>query len=109
MSTRNALNSGVSTLASPTNGVSVLAPNPARAAPMKPQWIGMPTTWTVLPSHTSGVMRFVTTALARTKPRLLSTRTQPPFSMPFSFASAGLISTKNSGCSTAFTQTCLDQ
>src|SRR5262249_44496184 len=55
MSTRNALNSGVSALASPTNGVSELGPKPLRASPMKPQCNGIPTTWTVLPSQTSGL------------------------------------------------------
>ena len=49
----------------------------------------------------SGLIRFVTTALALIEPRFDQTRTQPPFSMPFSFASSSEISTKNSGCSTA--------
>ena len=51
MSTRNALYSGVSMLASPTKGVSELGPKPFCAAPVKPQWSGMPTMCTVLPSH----------------------------------------------------------
>src|SRR4029077_7619851 len=49
MLTRNALNSGVRELASPTNGVSALASQLAplvgsrsAAMPTKPQWIGMP-------------------------------------------------------------------
>src|SRR5215831_14882314 len=49
MFTRNALNSGVRELASPTNGVSALASQWApfvgsrsAAMPTKPQWIGMP-------------------------------------------------------------------
>ena len=65
-------------LASPTKGVSALGPKPFFATPVKPQWSGMPTTWTVLPSQISGAMRFVTTALARTEPRFDHTRTQPP-------------------------------
>src|SRR5690606_7907009 len=107
--TRNALNSGVSMFASPTKGVSELGPKPLRAAPMKPQWSGMPTTCTVLPSQMSGLMRLVTTALALTEPRFDHTRTQSPLAMPFSFASSSEISTKNSGCRTAFTWTCLVQ
>ena len=43
-----------------------IAMKPLRAAPLKPQWIGMPMTWTGLPSQTSGRIRFVTTALAQT-------------------------------------------
>ena len=49
MLTRNALNSGVRELASPTNGVSALASQLAplvgsrsAAMPTKPQWIGIP-------------------------------------------------------------------
>src|SRR5207253_2831506 len=49
MFTRNALNSGVRELASPTNGVSALASQLAplvgsrsAAMPTKPQWIGIP-------------------------------------------------------------------
>ena len=43
MFTRNALNSGVRALASPTNGVSALASQcwPV-LMPTKPQWMGMP-------------------------------------------------------------------
>ena len=48
--TRNDLNSGVCELASPTDGVSVLARKPGFATPLKPQWIGMPTWCSVLPS-----------------------------------------------------------
>src|SRR5271166_1879895 len=58
--TRNALNSGVCVLASPTDGVSVLAPYPFRAWPVKPQWIGTPITWVGVPSTISGRMRLVT-------------------------------------------------
>ena len=103
------MNSGVSMLASPTKGVSEFAPKPFFAAPMKPQWIGMPTMWTVLPSQVSGLIRLVTTALALTEPRFDQTRTQPPLAMPFSFASSSEISTKNSGCRIAFTWMCLVQ
>ena len=76
---------------------------------MKPQWSGIPTTWTGFPSQISGRMRFVTTAFALTDPRFDQTRTQPPSAMPFSFASSSEISTKNSGWRTAFTQTCFVQ
>ena len=60
MLTRKALNSGVSEFASPTTGPRTFGPHPLMAVPMKPQWIGIPTTWTALPSHISGWMRFVT-------------------------------------------------
>src|SRR5262245_28633356 len=46
MLTRNALNSGVSMLASPTKGVSELVPAPFLASPVKPQCNGTPTTCT---------------------------------------------------------------
>ena len=58
--TRNALNSGVSAFASPTNGVSTLAPKPMRAWPVKPQWIGMPMVCIGLPSTIIGFSRLVT-------------------------------------------------
>src|SRR5215475_8002158 len=109
ISTRNALNSGVSELASPTKGVSEFGPNPFLVTPVKPQWSGMPTMCTGLSSHWSGTMRLVTTAFAFTEPRFDHTRTQPPGLMPLSFASSSPISTKNSGCITAFGQTCLVQ
>ena len=54
-------------------------------------------------------MRLVTTAFAFTEPRFDQTLTQPPDVMPFSFASCSEISTKNSGCITAFGWTCLVQ
>ncbi len=43
ISTRNALNSGVCALASPTGGVSVLIGEAFLASPMKPKLSGMPT------------------------------------------------------------------
>ena len=58
--TRNALNSGVWVLASPTDGVSVLAPYPLRACPVKPQCSGTPITWVARLSTISGLMRLVT-------------------------------------------------
>ena len=88
MLTRNALNSGVSTLASPTKGVSEFGPQPLRAEPVKPQCSGMPTTWTVLPSQVIGFSRLVTTALAHTSPRFDQTRTQSPPAIPLSPASS---------------------
>src|SRR5580692_1867664 len=91
--TRNALNSGVCELASPTEGVSVLARNPGLARPMKPQWIGTPTVCTTLPSTFSGRMRLVTIATALMKPRFELTLTISPVKIPTSFARASPIST----------------
>src|SRR5205809_5822968 len=83
ISTRNALYSGVSMLASPTKGVSEFGPNPFRAAPVNPQCSGMPTMCTGLPSQLIGKMRLVTTAFAFTDPRFDQTRTQLPDLIPF--------------------------
>src|SRR5439155_18715394 len=69
ISTKNALYSGVSILASPTKGVSEFGPKPFLAAPVKPQCSGMPTMCTGLPSQLMGKMRLVTTAFAFTDPR----------------------------------------
>src|SRR5262249_43990042 len=109
ISTRNALNSGVSALASPTKGVSELGPKPFLVLPVKPQCSGMPTTCTVLPSQVSGWIRLVTTTLALIEPRFDQTRTQLPVLMLFSCASASPISTKNSGWSDALICPCLVQ
>src|SRR6185369_4132662 len=73
--TRNDLNSGVCELPSPTTGVKVLARKPALATPVNPQWIGMPTVCSVLPSTCSDLMRFVTTATAVIWPRFELTLT----------------------------------
>src|SRR5689334_8786614 len=62
-STRNALYSGVLTLASPTDGVSTFIGCALRAKPMKPKWIGSPTMSHGLPSTMIGRMRLVTQAL----------------------------------------------
>src|SRR5215831_4514378 len=109
ISTRNALYSGVSMLASPTYGVSELGPKPLRVSPMKPQCSGMPTMCTGLPSQVSVRTRLVTTAFAFTEPRFDHTRTQPPDLMPFSLARSSPISTKNSGCSEALIRACFVQ
>src|SRR3989475_11148043 len=74
--TRKALNSGVYALASPTNGVSALASqfaplvgSASAETPTKPQWIGMPTWKTCLPSMVLGPRRFVTNASTSILPR----------------------------------------
>src|SRR6478672_9543322 len=80
--TRNDLNSGVCELPSPTTGVKVLARKPALATPVKPQWIGMPTVCTVLPSIVSALMRLVTIATAVIELRFELTLTLLPLAMP---------------------------
>ncbi|KAG1262217.1 hypothetical protein G6F65_014721 [Rhizopus arrhizus] len=62
--TRNDLNSGVWELPSPTTGVNVLVRKPGLARPTKPQWMGIPTWCTVLPSMVSARKRLVTSATA---------------------------------------------
>ena len=76
---------------------------------MKPQCSGMPTMWICFPSHVSVRTRLVTTAFAFTEPRFDHTRTHEPDWMFFSRARSSPISTKNSGCITAFTCECLVQ
>ena len=80
-----------------TDGVSVLARNPFRVAPSKPQWHGIPMVFTVRPSIVSACIRLVTTALALINPRFDITFTVSPATMPFSFANASPISTNCSG------------
>src|SRR5262249_2971888 len=109
ISTRNALYSGGCALASPTGGVSVLIGVAFLASPMKPKLSGIPMVCTVLPATCSGLSRLVTTALPLTEPRWDETLTQPPGLIPFSLASCSEISTKNSGCMTAFMCTALVQ
>ncbi len=53
--------------------------NQAGSAPEQPYAKGTPTTCMGLPSIGSGLMRFITSALALTQPRFDPTRTQPPF------------------------------
>src|SRR5205085_2320006 len=88
--TRNDLNSGVYAFASPTNGVSKLAiqltPLPGSLSadtPTKPQWMGIPTWKTFLPSIVLGPRRFVTRASTSIFPRFERTRTRSPLLMPF--------------------------
>ena len=71
---------------------------------MNPQWIGTPITCVGSPSTVIGRMRLVTYALHTTTPRLEDRRTQPPCSMPFSFARASPISMNSSGCRIALMQ-----
>ena len=59
----------------------------------------MPTWWTVRPAIVNARIRRVTSALPRMRPRGVETVIQSVLPMPFSAASSGLISTKNSGCS----------
>ncbi|MDT4881751.1 hypothetical protein FQZ97_1176350 [compost metagenome] len=80
-----------------------------RARPENPQWMGMPTWCTVLPSTVSGKMRLVTTATALMKPRLEETLTRSPATMPSSLASASPISTNCSGWVIALSRQCLVQ
>src|SRR5262249_12573989 len=56
ISHRNALNSGIMVLASPTCGVSTLALSP-RASPTQPQCQGTPTWWTTRPCTQKGSKR----------------------------------------------------
>src|SRR5262245_50587793 len=109
ISTRNALYSGVCALASATGGVSVLIGVAFLASPVEPLLSGIPMECTVLPATWSGFNRLVTTALPLTEPRWDETLTQPPGLIPFSLASSSEISTKNSGCMTAFMWTPLVQ
>src|SRR5215469_7225392 len=106
MLTRNALNSGVRELPSPTNGVSALASQFAplvgsrsAAMPTKPQWIGMPMWYTFLPLISSGPRRLVTTASTSSLPRLELTRTRSPVLIPFSLATSSGTSTNGFGWS----------
>ncbi len=59
--TRNALNSGIIVLASPTCGVSTLALSPF-ARPSQPQCHGTPTWWMIRPVTQNGSKRSVTRA-----------------------------------------------
>ena len=101
--------SGVLTLASPTDGVSVFAGCDFRVSPMKPKWIGRPTISQGLPSTMIGRMRLVTQALALMAPRWLEISTQSPCLMPLALASRSPISTNISGCRTALSWTFLVQ
>src|SRR5262249_30277900 len=58
---RNALNSGIIVLASPTWGVRMLALSPL-ASPTQPQCHGTPTWWMIRPCTQNGSKRSVTSA-----------------------------------------------
>src|SRR2546422_389664 len=88
--TRNALNSGVRALASPTNGVSALASqyrpwlgSLSAAMPTYPQWMGIPIWNTFWPATVIEPRRLVTTARTSSLPRFDETRTLSPVLMPF--------------------------
>ena len=88
------------TLPSPTIAERVLAGSPS-ARPCQPKCHGIPTRWTVCPASFRTGIREVTSTRASTSPRAVRSVAQPPFSIPVSAASAGLISTNPSGWSSA--------
>ena len=104
------MNSGVSMLASPTNGVSEFGPKPFLAAPDE-----APVERDADDVHGLAVADQRLDALGHDGLGLHRAALRPhphPAAldlMPFSFASSSEISTKNSGCSIAFTRTCLVQ
>src|SRR5262245_24351607 len=95
---RNALNSGIIVLASPTCGVRRLPLSPCER-PTQPQCHGTPTWWTIRPCTQNGSKRCVTRAYASNRPRALSTTTRSQLAIPFSRAGSTPISTKASGMS----------